>query len=129
MFHKKSNQNKNLLNKLRSKFTSNELSLIKKAYNHDIKKIMPYYHYLIFLDLNAVKIRSILRKFSKQQKKKGKLRGGFLSLILGAIAAISAAATTAAPVIASAVSAAAPIVAGAGLAATTEIIVQKIAEK
>ena len=57
------------------------------------------------------------------------MRGGFLSLILRTIAAISAAASTAAPVIASAVSAAAPIVAGAGLAAATEIAVEKIANK
>ena len=116
------------LSKLRSrhKFTLQEINLIKKAYDNGIKRTMPYYNYLIFLDINANEIKSLLRKIHKPQKK---LRGGFLSLILSAIAAISAAASTAAPVIASAVTAAAPIIAGAGLASATEILVEKIADK
>ena len=112
--------------KTRHKFTSQEIQLLKKIYNEGIKKSMPYSHYLIFVDINAPKIKSFLRKIHSKSKKN--LRGGFLSLILSAIAAISAAATTAAPVIASAVTAAAPIVAGAGLATATQLLVEKAVE-
>ena len=46
--------------KTHHKFSSQELDLLKKAYNNEIKNFMPFSHYLIFLDVNAKKIKNLL---------------------------------------------------------------------